>query len=308
MLVKLNVVVLLGMIIPSPLQKQDEIRIVSTARKISLDSLEKAVKVVENQGFKATLGKNVLSVHHQFAGTTEERVSDLQDALDDESVKAIWCSRGGYGTVKLLDHLDFSRFVQNPKWIIGYSDVTALLMHVYSNFGVCGIHGTMPINAANLADSHPALTSMFHLLGGQSAQYPLEYHPFSSDQNFEGTLIGGNLSMLYSILGSSSFHVPEGSVLLIEDLDEYLYHVDRMFMNLKRNGVLDNLNGVLVGGLTDMNDNTIPFGQSAEEIAKTYLDEMQIPAVFGFPSGHFENNLSVTIGKTCQVVDGVFYN
>jgi muramoyltetrapeptide carboxypeptidase len=296
------------MILPSPLQEQDEIRIVSTARKISSESIEKAVKIVDRQGFKASVGRNAMASYHQFAGTTEERVKDLQDALDDDSVKAIWCSRGGYGTVKLLDQLDFSRFVQNPKWIIGYSDVTALLMHIYSQFGICSVHGTMPINAASLEASHPTVQSLFNVLRGRSAQYALKEHPFSSKQNFEGTLVGGNLSMLYSILGSSSFDIPQGSVLLLEDLDEYLYHVDRMFMNIKRNGVLDKLNGVLVGGLTDMNDNTIPYGQTAEEIALSYFQEMRIPVVFGFPSGHIENNLSVIIGKRCQVVDGLFVN
>jgi muramoyltetrapeptide carboxypeptidase len=282
------------MIQPSYLQKNDTVAIVSTARKISLEQIQPAIDLLKNWGLKVIVGETIGFEENQFAGNDLQRASDFQQLLDNPKVKAIWCARGGYGTVRIVDALNFTAFKKHPKWIIGYSDITVLHNHLH-NFGIETLHATMPLDVAKSTEE--TLTSLKKSLFGKS----LSYEIVSSEENKIGTnsgeLIGGNLSILYSLLGSESSINTNGKILFIEDLDEYLYHIDRMLMNLKRNDFFDNLKGLIVGGMTDMHDNSIPFGKNAKEIILDVVTKYNFPVVFDFPAGHLKDNRSLIFGR-----------
>ena len=284
-------------IIPDYLSKGDKIVIVATARKISKGEVEAATEILLAEGFNVTYGKHLFEEANQFAGSDTARAEDLQAALDDESVKAIVVARGGYGTLRIIDQIDFSQFKKSPKWICGYSDVTVLHSHIHTNYNVATIHGTMPIN---FLKNEEATSSLIHALKGN-------YPGVSDKRNFyvqtpnrvgeaQGVLVGGNLSLLYALNGSITDLDTNGKILFIEDLDEYLYHVDRMMLCLKRAGKLSGLKGLIVGGMTEMKDNAIPFGKTAEEIIMDAVAEYNYPVAFEFSSGHIDRNLAVYLG------------
>ncbi len=292
------------MITPEALKSGDKIGIVSTARKISREELQPAISILQDWGFKVVTGKNLFKRHHQYAGTDEERLADLQNYIDDPSVKAIICARGGYGTIRIVDHLNTESLKRNPKWIIGYSDVTVLLNRLY-NEGLESLHATMPINFDT--NSASALQSLRSVITGKPVSYEINSHSLNVKGSSKGLLTGGNLSVLYSQLGSTTSMNTKGCVLFLEDLDEYLYHIDRMIQNLKRNAYFDNIKGLIVGGMTDMNDNDIPFGKTAEEIIWEAVEGFNFPVSFGFPAGHISNNCSLIFGRevTFEVADTV---
>ena len=271
----------------------DKIGIISTARKISLEELKPSIKLLEEWGLKVVFGKNLFEEDNQFSGTVSQRSSDLQSMIDDDSIKAILCARGGYGTVQIIDKVDFSHLIKNPKWIIGYSDVTVLHSHLHQ-LGITSLHATMPINFEK--NTPKALESLKSALFGLGNLTEINHHHFNRFGKVEGEIVGGNLSILYSLLGSDSDINTEGKILFIEDLDEYLYHVDRIMMNLKRNGKLKNLKALIIGGMSDMNDNTIPFGKTAEEIILEYIKEFDFPVCFNFPAGHLDDNRCIRLG------------
>jgi muramoyltetrapeptide carboxypeptidase len=271
----------------------DKIGIISTARKISLEELKPSIKLLEEWGLKVVFGKNLFEEDNQFSGTVTQRSSDLQSMIDDDSIKAILCARGGYGTVQIIDKVDFSHLIKNPKWIIGYSDVTVLHSHLHQ-LGITSLHATMPINFEK--NTPKALESLKSALFGLGNLTEINHHHFNRFGKVEGEIVGGNLSILYSLLGSDSDINTEGKILFIEDLDEYLYHVDRIMMNLKRNGKLKNLKALIIGGMSDMNDNTIPFGKTAEEIILEYIKEFDFPVCFNFPAGHLDDNRCIRLG------------
>ena len=279
---------------PPYLKKGDTIAIVAPARKIAKEELQFAIDTFKKWGLKVVLGKNLLKTHHQFSGTDEQRTADLQQALDDKNISAVISARGGYGTLRIIDRLNFSKFKKNPKWIIGYSDITVLHSHIQNNFGIQTIHGTMPIN---FSKNEEAVESLRKALFGEPLSYSFPKNKLNRKGNCKGELIGGNLSLLYALCGSSSDIDTKGKILFIEDLDEYLYHIDRMMLNLKRSGKLKNLAGLVVGGMTDMKDNTIPFGKNAEEIILDAVKEYKFPVYFGFPAGHIERNLALKLGS-----------
>jgi len=281
--------------IPPFLTKGDEIRIVSTARKISQKELEPAIDFIKSNGFFVTLGTNLFNSYHQFAGTDKERAEDLQEALDDANVKMIWFARGGYGTHRIIELLKLDKFIESPKWIVGYSDVTVLHAFIYSKSGVATLHATMPVNFLN--QTAESFTQMLELLSGKTIVHEIENHPFNRGGETTGVLIGGNLSIIYSLTGTSYLDIPKNSILFLEDLDEYLYHVDRMMMNLKLTGVFDKISGLIIGGMSDMNDNAIPFGKSAEEIISEHVKSYDFPVVFNFPAGHIKSNLPLVMGS-----------
>ncbi len=233
---------------------------------------------------------------HQFSGTDHERATDLQAMLDDASIRAIFCARGGYGSVRIIDELDFSGFIQNPKWIVGYSDITVFHSHINRHFGIQTLHGPMPINFPPDRKVKASLQSLKEILEGGYPAYHFTSHPFNRKGTASGMLCGGNLSMLYSLAGTESDIDTEGKILFIEDLDEYLYHIDRMMQNLKRSGKLESLAGLVVGGMNDMNDNTIPFGKTAYEIIAETVADYHFPVIFDFKSGHISENLGLIIG------------
>ena len=288
------------MITPPYLKAGDGVAIIATARKVTKAELRPAIKILESWGLDVKPGKNLYKEQNQFAGSDEERADDLQRALNNKNVKAIFVARGGYGSVKIIDKIDFKRFIKNPKWIIGFSDITVLHSHVHTHCGAETVHAPMLLNIPNLSEN--ALSVYKDTLFGKRLSYAISKQtPLMTKLNRTGTgkgvLVGGNLSLLYSLIGSPSDIDTNGKMLFIEDLDEYLYHIDRMMMNLKRTGKLQNLAGLIVGGMTDMKDNEIPFGKTAEEIILDAVAEYNFPVCFGFRSGHLKDNYPLIMGR-----------
>ena len=280
---------------PVRLKKGDKVVIISTARKISEKEIEPAVKVLESWGLVVVCGANLFNEAAQFSGSTIQRRLDLQNALDDKSVKAIICARGGYGTVKIIDELDFSKFIIQPKWIVGYSDVTVLHNHINQNFNIQTLHATMPINFTT--NTNESLESLKMAFFGEKVTYNFEQHKLNRKGEGKGEIVGGNLSIVYSLTGTESQIDTTGKILFLEDLDEYLYHVDRMLMNLDRAGILAGLSGLVVGGMSDMNDNAIPFGKTAKEIILEAVADYDYPVCFDFPAGHIADNRTIMMGS-----------
>ncbi|MFB6258043.1 MAG: LD-carboxypeptidase [Flavobacteriales bacterium] len=286
--------------IPPLLRTGDRVALISTARKVTREEVAPAIQVLEGWGLKVQEGKHLFSEDRQFAGTVEERQEDLQWALDDPKVRAVLCARGGYGTVQILDGLKFDTFIQDPKWIIGYSDVTVLHAHIHRHFEVPTLHASM---AANFEKDRPeALDSLHRALFKELDNYGFQGKAeFDRQGKAQGTLIGGNLSVLYSLTGTDSIFDPGGKILFIEDLDEYLYHVDRMMQNLRKSGILSNIEGLLVGGLTEMNDNKVPYGKSATEIVADAVKDLDIPVAYGFPAGHLPEQRALYFGVPVEL-------
>ena len=284
--------------IPPYLKEGDKIALISTARKISSDELQTAIECIESWGLDVVLGKHLFNSHHQFSGKDDERTKDLQSMLDNPEVKAVLCVRGGYGTVRIIDDIDFSHFQKKPKWLAGFSDITVLHSHIHK-LNVASLHSTMPISfSTNTSES---IKSLKDALFGKHLSIEIDLHPLNRFGKVKGQIVGGNLSILYSLMGSPSDLNTEGKILFIEDLDEYLYHIDRMMMNLKRSGKLSNLKGLIVGGMTKMNDNTIPFGKDAESIIKDVVSEYNYPLCFGFPAGHIKDNRALKLGVIAEL-------
>lgn len=279
---------------PASLKSGDKIGIVAPARKVSMDDIQQAIIMIEEAGFKAVYDDSLFDQDRQFAGDDHSRIASFQRMLDDDEVKAIISARGGYGSIRVIDGLNFERFEKTPKWIIGYSDITVFHSHIVRNELVQTLHATMLLNF--LENSNEALLGMFEVLEGKNPEYTLAAHQLNREGNTRGVLCGGNLSVLYSMMGSKSFPETDGKILFLEDLDEYLYHIDRMMMALKRAGILENLSGLIVGGMTDMNDNTIPFGRTAEEIISEAVAEYKYPVCYGFPAGHIDDNRPLIMG------------
>lgn len=286
------------MITPPYLQKGDTVAIVSTARKNIDDNLKPTKDLLEGWGLNVKIGNTIGLDYYQLAGTDDQRAADFQEQMDNPNIKAIWCVRGGYGTVKMIDKLDFTKFKQNPKWIIGFSDVTVLHSHL-NRMGIESIHGTMPVAIPRATDE--AKNSLCAALFGDKLQYTLDCDALNHNGKAKGELVGGNLSILYSLLGSESAVDCSDKILFIEDLDEYLYHVDRMMVNMKRNGCLQNLKGIIVGAMTDMKDNDIPWGRNALEIIEDSVKGLNIPIIYNFPAGHIRDNRALIIGRQLSI-------
>jgi muramoyltetrapeptide carboxypeptidase len=282
------------MITPPYLQKGDTVAIVSTARKNIEDNLKPTIDLLKNWGLEVKIGKSIGLDHFQLAGTDKERAADFQEQMDNPNIKAIWCVRGGYGTVRMIDKLDFTKFQKNPKWIIGFSDVTVLHSHL-NRMGIESLHAIMPVSVARATDQ--AIDSFCKALFGEKLEYTLTCDAINHLGKAQGELVGGNLSILYSLLGSESAIDCNDKILFIEDLDEYLYHVDRMMMNLKRNGCLTSLKGIIVGAMTDMKDNEIPWGRNALEIIEDTVKGLNIPIIYNFPAGHIRDNRALIFGR-----------
>jgi muramoyltetrapeptide carboxypeptidase len=285
------------MITPPYLKIGDKVAIVATARKISPAEVLPAIRIFRGWGLEVMEGEHLYAATDQFAGSDEERLADLQVALDDDSIRAVICARGGYGTVRIIDQIDFSRFAKNPKWIVGYSDVTVLHSHIHRHFGIETLHALMPVNFRDLCDSTPPVFTMKRALLGTGLAYELPGDPLNRKGACKGLLTGGNLSILYSLSGTASDIDTGGKVLFLEDVDEYLYHIDRMMMNLKRTGKLDHLAGLIVGSMAKMRDNEVPYGSSAYQIIADTVKEFDYPVCFGFPAGHLEDNRALILGR-----------
>ncbi|MEX0813355.1 MAG: LD-carboxypeptidase [Chitinophagales bacterium] len=284
---------------PATIERGDKIGILSTARKITQSELAPALKTIEEFGFVPILGKSIGAEDHQFAGTEAIRAKNLQDFIDDPEIKAILCARGGYGTAQLLDKVDFSALKQNPKWIIGYSDITALHLHLNKTLNIQSMHASMPLNFKD--NSTIALSSIFLSIQGVYPEYNFPAHPLNKTGSIEAELIGGNLSVIYSLQGGMAEIDCKDKILFLEDLDEYLYHIDRMMLNLKLSGKLQQLEGMIIGGMTDMNDNAIPFGRDAERIISDYVKDYDYPVAFNCPAGHIDDNRALIMGSEIQL-------
>lgn len=284
------------MIIPPYLKPGDTVGIVATARKISREEVEPAAKMLQHFGFKVTYASNLFSENNQFAGSDEERAADLMQMIDNADVKAILCARGGYGTARILPYLDYRAIVRNPKWLCGYSDPTVLHL-LYNKLGIASIHSTMPINFPKEDISNDSVRSLINALTGKPSQIKAKPHSQNINGSTEGVLIGGNLSLVYAMQRTKIEVNPSNKILFLEDLDEYLYHIDRIILNLKQSGILKKVRGIIVGHMNDMHDNAVPFGKTAEEIIHEHTQELQIPVAFNFPSGHLEPNMALLFGK-----------
>jgi len=285
------------MITPPPLQTGLKIRIVSPAGKIDRKHVMPAVEWFEKQGYTVQLGRHVFAEHFQFAGTDEQRLEDLQEAIDDPECGAIICSRGGYGTVRIIDQLNFTNFIEYPKWMVGFSDIT-ILHSCLNNYEIPTIHGAMPRYFFD-ENGEPSenLTSLMTLLKGENAAYTVSSQKFNRPGKVKAELVGGNLSIISSLQGTLYDLDTDGRILFLEDIDEFLYHADRMFHQLKLGGKLDNLAGLILGDFTDMKDNESPFGKTVHEIINEAVCDYSYPVCYGFPGGHDKLNLSLVFGK-----------
>ncbi len=283
---------------PPYLKPGDCIGIVAPARKISPEELTSAIAVLESWGLRVKLGKNIYKSDHQFSGTDSQRRSDLQDMLDDKEVKAIISARGGYGAVRIIDGLNFSSFTKQPKWIIGYSDITVFHSQIHMHCAIETLHATMPVSFTKDAES---LSLLKKALFGEELSYTIPAHSLNRTGECIGPLIGGNLSLLYALASTPSDINTDGKIFFLEDLDEYLYHIDRMMMQLKRSGKLSKLKGLVIGDFSEMKDNTVPFGKTAQEIILDAIKEYGYPVCFGFPAGHGIKNYPLYFGRTAAL-------
>lgn len=289
---------------PPFLQSGDTIGIVSTARWVSPEQLAPAIALFESWGLRVKVAPNVGTQHFQLAGEDATRLADFQSMLDDDDVKAIIISRGGYGTVRLVDAIDWGKYDKNPKWIAGYSDITVLLNRL-SNVGIASIHSTMPISFPDATVE--ALDNLKAALFGDLREIIWQGTLFAGEA--EAEIVGGNLSVIYSQLGSVTQLDTQGKILFIEDVDEMLYHTDRMLMAMKRAGLFNQIKGVIVGGFTQMKDNTKDFGFSTEnpwgasvsEMMMEFFEPLNIPVVMDFPAGHLSDNRAFFMGKKARL-------
>lgn len=293
---------------PDYITSGDTIGFVAPSRKITHEELEFSVDFFNARGFKVKLGKNVFAAENQFAGSDAVRAADFQEMLDDDDVKAVLAVRGGYGAVRIVDRVDFSRFRKKPKWLCGYSDFT--VFHSQSAcYNIPTIHSTMPVNISDNPIEVSNAESLLDALTGKPLSYDTKPHSLNRAGSARAKVVGGNLSILYSLMGSESEISTDGKILFIEDLDEYLYHIDRMMMNLKRAGKLARLAGLIVGDLSDMHDNTVPFGKNAEEIVADCCAEYDYPVCFNFPAGHASIKKALRLGMELDMMpkaDGGF--
>ncbi|MBC7384505.1 MAG: LD-carboxypeptidase [Bacteroidia bacterium] len=289
-----------------PLEKGDKIAIVATARKINETEITNAVSILKGWGLEVVFAPYLFEEENQYAGNDNIRSKSLQLVLDDPSIKAIFCARGGYGTVRIIDALDFTAFNDTPKWIIGYSDITVLHAHIFTNFKLPSIHAIMAFNMQTERAHNESIESLRKVIFAEPNEITFLKHSLNQhEKNVSGILTGGNLSVLYSILGSKSETDLTDKILFLEDLDEYLYHIDRMMQGLKRSGKLKHLKALVVGDMSDMKDNIIPFGKSAYEIIAESISTYNYPVFFGAPCGHERRNLALMFGVEYNLISSV---
>ncbi|MFK7832949.1 MAG: LD-carboxypeptidase [Winogradskyella sp.] len=259
--------------------------------------VQQAIKLLESWGLHAVVGKHVFKKANHFAGTDAERCEDLQNAMDDPKISAIWCARGGYGTVRILDKLNYTEFRNNPKWIIGYSDITALHNQVH-NEGFQSLHALMCVSLTkDLNDIKDTVATFKAAIFGNPQNYTLKGSDYNRIGNTSGELVGGNLTMLHTMLGSKESIDTSGKILFIEEIGEYKYHIDRMLQSMKRAGYFDNLNGLVVGDMSKMRKNTTLWGTSVEQLILDALEDYDFPIAFNVPAGHEKDNRALVLGR-----------
>jgi len=265
---------------------------------VTREEMTFGIQWLKEMGFVPVYDDRLFNQYYIFSGDDDTRAAVFQEYLDNEDIDAIWIARGGYGSIRIIDKLDFAQFLQHPKWIIGFSDGTVLHGKL-SRLGVPSLHAAMPFYFANKTPE--AKQSLFDALTGNPLQYEIDSNPLNRLGKMEGKIVGGNLSVLYGMIGSDTFPELDGKILFIEEVDEYIYHIDRMIRGLKRAGKLEQLKGLIVGGLTQIHDNSHPFGMTAEEVIAEAVSEYEYPVCFGFPAGHFDDNRPLFFGLKSRV-------
>lgn len=285
--------------IPPKLKANDEVIIIAPARKVDKKLLTFSLQLLKKWGLVPLLSKNLMQDNGIFAGSKILRHQDFQWALDHPSAKAIWCFRGGYGTTQIIEEINPARFLKNPKWLIGFSDITNF--HCFSNIilNTASLHATMPINTQS--NTYYTLNSLKNFLINQKISYKIKSNKENKLGEVEATLIGGNLSVLCATLGTNYQPDFENKILFIEDIDEYLYKIDRMIWQLKYAGIFHQIAGLIIGHFTNIKDNSISFGKSLEEIILEKVNEFNFPVIFDFPAGHENENLSIPFGMKLKL-------
>lgn len=280
------------------LHQDSKVAIAAPARMVTPDEMAFGIQWLKEQGFVPVCDERLYNQHYIFSGDDATRAAVFQEYLDNEEIDAIWLARGGYGGIRIIDKLDFTLFLQHPKWIVGFSDST-ILHGKLSRLGVPSLHASMPYYFSKKTPE--AKQSLYDALTGKSMHYELPSHPLNRMGEMEGEIVGGNLSVLIGMMGSDTFPETDGKILFVEEVDEYIYHIDRMMHTLKRAGKLEHLKGLIVGGLTQIHDNPNPFGMTAEEVIAEAVAEYAYPVCFGFPAGHFDDNRAVVFGQKSRI-------
>jgi len=285
-------------VLPKYLHHGDVVGIVSPSGIVESEPIEKAIAMLKTWGLNVKVGKHCFNRHGIFAGTDSQRAEDLNGMIHDTEVKAIFCSRGGYGAARIVSKIDFPYLKNYPKWIIGFSDVT-VLHSALQNYKICSIHGVMP-NSFSKTHSQ-SLVSLRNMLFGESVEYSVTFNTLNSEGEASGILVGGNLSILYSLRGTPYDLDFSNKILFIEDIGEKLYHLDRMLINLELGGCFSELKGLIVGGFSEMTDGSIPYGKTAEEIIKSVVEKYSFPVIFDLKAGHINENVALMFGQEVTI-------
>ena len=286
---------------PNLIQEGDTVGLIALACKVNFEILKPAIKLMEKiWGLKVIVGESLTSEYHQFAGDDTVRANDFQMMLDNPEIKAIFSARGGYGSSRLLDFIDFTAFQKQPKWVVGFSDITAVHCHIHT-LHIESLHATMP-KLFLQEGGMESLESLRKILFGEDVNYKIEPHKSNRLGVGEGQIIGGNLAILTHVIGSKSDINYDGKILFLEDINEYLYNIDRMMIQLKRSGKLQNLAGLIVGSFSDNQDNDVPFGKTANEIIQEAVADYDFPVCYGFPVGHEVNNWAMPCGREMSLL------
>ena len=289
-------------IIPPYLQKGDTIGIVAPAGFMPIEKMQACIDTLDSWGYTIQLGTTTHShSKNYFSGTDEERLNDLQQMLDDRNVKAILCARGGYGSSRIIDRINFKKFRKHPKWIIGFSDVTVLHSHIFSNYKIASLHAPMAAAFNDGEFDNPYILSLKDTLDGKPQHYECNPHAFNKAGEARGQLVGGNLCLMAHLIGTKSDVKTKIRILFLEDIGEYLYNVDRLLLQLKRSGKLEKLAGLVIGGFTDSKDTERPFGKAVYDIIYEQVNEYDYPVCFDFPVSHGKENYALKIGAKYQL-------
>lgn len=290
------------MIVPPYLQKNDTIGIVCPSGYMPKENFQTCINTLQEWGFNVKLGSTPGKQFHYFSGTDQERANDLQQMLDDADVKAILCARGGYGLSRIIDKLNFKKFVKQPKWIIGFSDITILHAHIFQQYKIATLHAPMAAAFNDAEYKNEYVLSLKDALLGKTSVYSVNRNPLDREGECEGKLVGGNLALVAHLVGSASSFNTKNKILFLEDIGEYFYNIDRMLIQLKRAGMLDKLSGLIFGGFTDMKDTTIPFGQNIDDILQHHVKEYDYPVCYNFPVSHAKENYALKVGVKHRLV------